>query len=217
MHFSPRRKHQVITLACLLGIIVLMTLWYVISKPRRDADHLLQALQHVQVGQTHAGELTQIFRETGVAGASPKGTCPPDVSSSPSAGAPGAECNYQLSVTNKFLNRLRLAPVAGIVANIGISGGTVTELQMFSSIGEYGNTADVQFFQVEGHPTECGRLSCVRRLNASDGAPWKILITVSSAAPLAERNSLLGLRTSCFSKIGGCKNVRELLPISADN
>ena len=70
----------------------------------------------------------------------------------------------------------------------------------------------VNFIQLEGKATSCGRDTCVRRWYQSDGAAYEDCQVSSSASP-AERNRLLNFKTSCLTRIGGRKNVSELLPI----
>lgn len=230
MHLPTVTKQRVIILISIAGMVVLMG-GYLATKPQRDAKHLIQILQQVQVGHTRIEELAQTLRGAGVSATSKGGNCQKDLSSpfapkslrppvsnggSSLSGGLESKCNYQLVVINKLLHGLRLAPIAGVVADIGTSGGTVDALLVFSTIGENGEIAAVNFSQVEGQVTWCGRDICVRRWNQSDGAPMRIAIAVSPDASLVERNRLLRLNTSCLSKIGGCKDARELLPISDD-
>jgi hypothetical protein len=96
------------------------------------------------------------------------------------------------------------------------SGETVDQLLVFFTIGANGEIALVNFIQLEGKATSCGRDTCVRRWYQFDGAPMRIAIEVSSSASPAERNRLLNFNTSWLTRIGGRKNVSELLPISDD-
>jgi hypothetical protein len=225
----PKRKQLIIMLITLAGIIGLLGEGvYLITKPQRDAEHLVQILERLQVGHTRIEELAQAFRGAGLTATSKEGTCQTDLrrvleptSSGPTvssvasslSGDTGPKCNYQLVIRNRLLHGLGLAPTAGIIADIGTNGGTAAEVLVFSTIGEHGEIADVHFSQVEGQVTWCGRDTCVRRWNQSDGAPMRLAIAISADASSAERNRLLRINTSCFSKIGGCKNARDLLPI----
>jgi hypothetical protein len=92
----------------------------------------------------------------------------------------------------------------------------VDQLLVFFTIGANGEIALVNFIQLEGKATSCGRDTCVRRWYQFDGAPMRIAIEVSSSASPAERNRLLNFNTSWLTRIGGRKNVSELLPISDD-
>lgn len=55
--------------------------------------------------------------------------------------------------------------------------------------------------------------TCVGRFYNSDHAVGRLNVQVSADAPSTERNRLLNFNTHCLSKIGGCKNASELLPI----
>ena len=92
------------------------------------------------------------------------------------------------------------------------SGETVDQLLVFFTIGANGEIALVNFIQLEGKATSCGRDTCVRRWYQSDGAAYEDCQVSPSASP-AERNRLLNFKTSCLTRIGGRKNVSELLPI----
>jgi hypothetical protein len=200
MHSLTARKRRTLILAAVLAITFLVgTSLYLIAKPARDANRVVQSLRRVELGQTHIEELMRTIPGHWVTGL-PK----------------GSRSNYQLALTNKFLHNLRLAPLTGIVINIGTDAGTIDEIEVFWSIGEFGSTAQVQFFQVMGHTPECGRNICVHRLDQSDGRPSKIQAMVSPTATAAERNRLLDFNIGCLSKIGGCKDARELLSISDD-
>jgi hypothetical protein len=231
MHLPSVTKRGLITLISLACIALLSGGWYLITKPQRDAEHLVQILQQVQVGHTRIEALARSLREAGATSTSRNGTCqtlgdsfqstpsgsPVDSGRSSSSVGLGSECDYQVVVINKFLHRLRLAPTAGIVAHVDATSGTVAEMLVFSTIGDYGEIATINFSQVEGQITWCGRDTCVQRGNHSDGTPMRTAVTISADAPPAERNRLLRLNTSCFSKMGGCKNARELLPIAENN
>jgi hypothetical protein len=105
--------------------------------------------------------------------------------------------------------------MTSISVNIDANEGIVDQVLLFYHMGDFGNSGLVQVIQqAPGKATSCGRATCVQRSYGSDGAVVKIRIQIAADAPSAERNHLLNINTRCFSKIVGCKNARELLPIS---
>jgi hypothetical protein len=211
------------------GTAVLVTV-YLIVKPQRDATRLLQVLEHVQIGHTRIEEIAPALRGAGAVAGVRDGTCEADLSGSlrskalhptesnggsPSPAGLQRACGYSLSVDNKFLHRLRLAPLTNIAVTIDATDGTVDQIILFYATGEFGNIGLVHFIQsIAGKATACGQDTCVWRSHGSDGAVVKIRIQVSADAPAVERNRLLSINTHCLSKIGGCKNAGELLPSS---
>jgi hypothetical protein len=169
--------------------------WYLTKEPEREAERVIGTLWTVQLGKTRAEEVIHTISGPWVIGTPKDG-----------------RSNYQVVLTNKFLHASRLAPLAGVIVNIGADRGIIDEMQIFWEIGEDGNTAEVRFFQVATHEPECGRNVCVRRWNGQNGRLWGIQIDASPTAPAAERNRFLNFNAACLSKIGGCKDAEELLP-----
>lgn len=193
MPVRKSRKRQVFVLVAILMSVILMAYpGYQITKPQRDARRILKTLQHVQLGHTHVEEVTGQSPDSWVTGSLETG-----------------QSYHQLVVTNKLLHSMRLAPLAAIVVNITADHGTVNSLAVTFAVGESGSTAPVHVFQVKGYLPGYGGNICIR-----DGSPTKVDITVSPTASSDERNRFLDLNTYCFSKIGGCKDAHELLPIS---
>jgi hypothetical protein len=200
MHTSAKTKKLGLVLTILVAVAVLLAVvWYMSKGPEREADRVIRSLRAVQLGKTPVEVVVQAMPGVWVAG-SPQ----------------GSSSGYGLTLKNGLLHSLKLAPISGITVSIGADKGIVDEILVFSAIGESGNTADVRFSQVANHEPECGQNVCVRRWNGQDGRAWRILIDVSPGAPPAERNRFLNFNTSCISRIGGCKDARELLPLSDD-
>jgi hypothetical protein len=219
------RKRLLLILIFVCGIAVSLTA-YVVAKEQRDAAHLIKVLEQVQVGHTQIEDIAPSLHSARTAAASNDEGCEANsrhskVSSPAETGGGGSPlpaghlCGYDLVVMNRVLHGLRLAPVTGIVANVETNNGIVDQLLIFYQLGDFGNIGLVDFIQVApGKATNCGRATCVERSYGSDGAVVKIRIQVAADAPSAERNRLLNFNTRCISKIGGCKNASELLPIS---
>lgn len=189
----------------ILAVIVIAAGWYVVTKPSRDSEVVLEQIQQVEVGKTSMEGLKQIIAQRGYPGKA-EIRCFPD------------NCTYTFLTTNKLLHSLRLAPLSGVLTNVVVRNGVVRAIVVTSDIGDYGNLAHLRFVQSFPDSPEhlsrfpCEQERCVKRLNASDGSPWEVYITLLPSVPMAERNRWLALHTSCFSKIGGCKNARDLLP-----
>lgn len=224
------RKRLLLILIFVCGIAVLLTA-YVVAEEQRDAAHLIKVLEQVQVGHTQIEDIAPALHSARTAAASKDEGCETNsrhskVSSPAESGGgvsplpAGAEhiCGYDPVVMNRVLHGLRLAPVTGIVANVETSNGIVDQLLIFYQLGDFGNIGLVDFIQVApGKTTNCGRATCVERSYGSDGAVVKIRVQVAADAPSAERNRLLNFNTRCISKIGGCKNASELLPVTDNN
>ncbi len=194
MHPSVKRRKLGLVLTILVPItVVLAVSWYVSDRPEREAERVIRSLWTVQLGKTRVEEV--IDRLPGLW----------------RTGAP--ESSYSLLLKNDLLYHLKLAPIAGVMIHIGAEKGIIDEIQIFWEIGESGNTAEVRFFQVANYEPECGRNVCVRHRNGQNGRPWRIQIDASPTAPSAERNRFLSFNTSCLSRIGGCKDAGELLPV----
>jgi hypothetical protein len=223
------RKRLALIFLFVCGTAVLVTA-YLIVKPQRDATRLLQVLEQVQIGHTRIKDIAPALRSAGAVAGVKGGNCEADLNgplrtkalhpTESNGGSPlPAElqrvCGYSLSVDNKFLHRLRLAPLTNIAVAIDATDGTVDQIILFYATGEFGNIGLVHFIQsIAGKATACGLDTCVWRSYGSDGVVVKIRIQVAADAPSTERNRLLSINTHCLSKIGGCKNASELLPIS---
>jgi len=221
-------KRVLLTLVVICGLAVLV-MAYLIVRPQRDAARFIRILELVQVGHTRIEDIAPALRSAGAVAGVKGGKCEADLTgpmptkalhpTESNGGSPlPAElqrvCGYSLSVDNKFLHRLRLAPLTDIAVAIDATDGTVDQIILFYATGEFGNIGLVHFIQsIAGKATACGLDTCVWRSYGSDGAVVKIRIQIAADAPSAERNRLLSINTQCFSKIGGCKNASELLPI----
>ena len=228
---SPRvLKRLLLILIVVCGITVLAAV-YLIVKPQRHAARVIQVLEQVQIDHTRIEDIAPALRRAGAVAGVKSGKCEvdlngprdPKTSRSPASngGSPlPAElervCGYNLDVDNKFLHKLGLAPATTISVNIDASDGIVDQILFFLYIGEWAHIGTLHFIQiVPGRATTCGQDTCFERYY-SKGSP-RIDIQVSADAPSAERNRLLNFNTRCFSKIGGCKDLRELLPIAENN
>jgi hypothetical protein len=226
---SAKVRKILLAFISVCGITVLVVA-YLIIKPRFDADRLVQVLEQVQVGHTRIEDIAAALRSAGAVGGEKGGKCEADLSGASypkvlhppeSAGrsALTAElqpvCGYGLFVENKFLHRLKLAPITNIAVSIEAIGGTVDQIILFYATGEFGNVGVVHFIQsAPGKGTTCGKDTCVARFYGSDGAVVRLNVQAAADAPSIERNRRLKLNTHCLSRIGGCKNASELLPIS---
>src|ERR1700729_69092 len=175
MHTSAKQRKLELVLAILIAITVLLGVFRYLSKtPEREADRVISSLRTVQLGKTPVEEVIHT-----VPGRWVTGTVKDSIS------------GYQASLTNEFLHRLKLAPIAGVIVNIGADKGIIDEMQIFWEVGESGNTADVRFFQVANHEPECGQKVCVKRRNGQNGQPWSIQIDASPSVSSPERNKFL--------------------------
>jgi hypothetical protein len=193
----------------IVAVILVASGWYVVTKPCRDSQVVLEQIQQVQVGKTSMEGLKQIIAQRGFPG-NAKILCFPD------------DCTYTFLAMNKTLHFLHLAPHSYLLTNIVVRNGVVTAIVLNSASGDYGNLASLNFVQSfsdspEYYPFRCGQERCIKRLNATDGSPWRIYVALLPSVPVAERNRLLSLNTSCLSRIGGCKNARDLLPTIENN
>jgi hypothetical protein len=198
MHTSAKKRKHGLVLAILAITLLLAVFWYISKTPEREANRVIRSLWTVQLGQTPVEKMTQTLPGRWVTG-TPK----------------DSRSGYGLTLRNDLLHSLKLAPIAGVTVDIGADKGIIDEMQIYWAIGESGNTAEVRFFQVASHEPECGQKVCVRRWNGQDGRPWKIQVDASPTTPPAERNRFLSFNTACLSRIGGCKDARELLPTAA--
>jgi hypothetical protein len=195
MHTAKQRKLELALTIVTIIAVVPGVFWYWSKTTEREADRVIGTLRMVQLGKTPVEEVIRTVPSRWVTGT-----------------VKDSRSSYQTSLTNEFLRRLKLAPIAGVIVNIGADKGIIDEMQIFWEVGESGNTADVRFFQVANHEPECGRKVCVKRRNGQNGQPWSIQIDASPSVSSAERNKFLDFSTSCLSRIGGCKDARELLP-----
>ena len=222
-------KRMAFMLFSVCGIAVLAAA-YLTIKPQRDAARVIRVLEQVQIGHTRIEDIAPALRREGAVAGVRGGKCEADLSGSLHTNAshpPESEggssvtaelhpvCGYGLFVENKFLHELKLAPITNIAVSIEASGGIVDQIILFYATGEFGNIGVVHFIQsAPGKGTTCGRETCVGRFYGSDRAVVRLNVQVSADALPAERNHLLSINTRCFSKIGGCKNASDLLPVS---
>jgi hypothetical protein len=221
-------KKMLLALVIVCGIAVLVFA-YLIAKQHRDAAYLIKVLQQVQVGHSRIEDIAPDLRSVGAVAGVRGGMCEAELngpassttrhspgasSGSPSAQSSHQRCGYNVFLGNKVLHTLRLAPQTGISVSIETNDGTVDQVFLTCWVGEFANIGLVDFLQVAGKRPECGQETCIQRSYGSDRAVVKVRIQVADDVPAAERNRLLSINTHCLSKIGGCKNAAELLPIS---
>jgi hypothetical protein len=213
--------------------------WYV-TKPQRDAERFLRVLRRIQVNQTSTQDLDKLIRTIGPSGV--ELSCYPDLEllsrRIPPVGLPlpptpdkpfelvfprqQYECSYGFTVTNVALYRLHLSPPTEAIFSITTDSKRVVEMRFHTDIS-FGSMTESDpfgywaFIDVdESVPSKTGRCKkpiCEQRINVTPpGCPDGVLIEISPSAQLSERNRYLALNTGCFSKFGGCRSARELLP-----
>jgi hypothetical protein len=210
-----------------LGVVLAACYRYGVAKPAHDGAEVLRSIQQVQIGRTGIQELQELLAQNGPE--SVKLSCGPTLDymmvhpatpalpSTPGNAAPHSDrqpfrCLYQAVVTNSVLHKLHLAPSSGLLAQMETNDHFVTSIWVWSDVGDYGELAQAQFQQADRLTPECGKDICVERYSQSDGRPFKVHVTFAAYADTGKRNKILSVDVSCLSKVGGCKNIRELIP-----
>jgi hypothetical protein len=85
-----------------------------------------------------------------------------------------------------------------------ISFGSMTESDPFGYFA---------YIDIAEGPGFCEQPICVKGINITPPGYPGVMISISSSAPLSERNRFLALNTACFARLGGCKCARDLLPV----
>lgn len=141
--------------------------------------------------------------------------------SSPVSDEESSHCVYALEVSNVFQAALGLSRPSYFLINIDLDRQKVSRISVLSGIGAAESIAKIR---IEEAPAEAIAVNApsfsgdlfVARWNQTDGTPVKLKIYIKPGLDPTDRSRLYGINAACFSKIGGCRNARELLPIKED-
>lgn len=112
---------------------------------------------------------------------------------------------FEFEFTNRSMALLQLAPSASFSGAVFVTGGRV----IFRMVGFSSGRERTYFVAhvAEDNVTTLGKEGYSMRLE-----PYKTLIHLTPSASKSLRERAYGFNLTCLSKIGGCKDARDVLP-----
>lgn len=176
--------------------------WYWLSKPRRTLEKVLAAVRSIELGSTNLTTFENTLRSQGLH---------PEKSTV----CQGSDCTYVYSTKNVAQAFLHSAPPSELVVNVTFSKDRASGIVVNSDIGEFGQVAHLRFRQAHEIPDtqlfKCPDRVCINIRRQSDGTPVSAYI-VAPSVPTSQRNAVLDINSSCFSRLWGCRTLTALLP-----
>jgi hypothetical protein len=122
----------------------------------------------------------------------------------------GANCDYHVEHSNQFLSQLHLAPLMFVGIAVSVRDGMVTRVSVF--LARQGLTP-VVISQNEKLPAGCASSPCMKPVTNMAKITFNFMVTFDSQSELRNRIPEL-LNTACLSRLRGCNNYAELLPLA---
>ncbi|HXE31945.1 MAG TPA: hypothetical protein VN515_09115 [Terriglobales bacterium] len=195
-----RRLLRELAYVVVLGTPVL--LFFLVAAPRSNAVRFLKQLNRIQVNQTHFQQVEQLAGQFGSY-----------------AACMGDNCLFQFQ--NQWLHLLHLAPSTqfSVMMQRGGSpsdpgGGTVGTLDMAMLVsrddaGGGAIASALVFERAHGDPRDPYQASITF---GSDGRPGRTVVTLAPGSSPRQRSRARAFNLQCLTRLGGCKNSRDLLP-----
>jgi hypothetical protein len=177
-------------------------IYLVVTLPRRSLDHFLKQVAMVEIGKTKLDdsriqvERAQLSNWNQTCDHSP--------------------CSIGWRGENKLLQRLRLSPRTGIEADVQFTDGIASGIDVWVEIDDAPDVAGIMYPGTGARVHEArGNQPCNSHyssyVKAHGSRSWGVVKMDSCVLP-EDRTKALAINTACLTRIGGCKNVDEILP-----
>lgn len=120
-------------------------------------------------------------------------------------------CTYELDISNDSLVALHLAPFTEMRAWFTVDRGQLILVLVEYRCAQEGPNSPVVHIQQGICAHQCGVRFDVSPPGTTQQL-WNGLVEFNPSASQTERDAALALNLDCFSRIGGCKDIPELLP-----
>ncbi len=172
-----------------------------VFQTKRKAQQLLRVMQAIKPGYTTLAEaqrLTEQFRGKRWT----EGDCA------------GGECRIEMWLDNLWLSRIRLATPTALSASVSIREGRVVGLGVVLKTwrGDY-DWFGVLVAEDGCYPCYPDQKPYKVTLKVDElGRPWETLVDLTAGSTPSQRQQAYQLNLNCLTKIGSCKDSREMLP-----
>lgn len=129
----------------------------------------------------------------------------------PTEGCAQRFCQYELSFSNQAISRLRLVPYTEMTTWYTVYNGSLEFAMLEYRVALAGPNSPVVHVQEGMCAKGCGVRFDVNPHGKSQQL-WNGIVEFDTRATPRERNAALGLNLVCLARIGGCRNITELLP-----
>jgi hypothetical protein len=196
-------KNRILVPLVALAVGAVALSYLAITYPRRDLDHVLEQVRTVEVGKTKLADWRTGIEDS-PAGAG-KLVCE------------GLICGVGWRIENKFLQKLHLAPQTTATVSVDFKGGIADDFHIWIEVD---NLSDVNGQRFAGpgatvHQSNDPRFCDANYssyLKENFGKRWAVA-TMGPCVSRDNRARALSIKTGCLSKIGGCKDGAEILPM----
>jgi hypothetical protein len=187
------RKVTTLFLVSSLGLVA--TVAGVAWKKRTDAQRLLEAMARMAVQTDPSLELLILQREFGKRLESNCG---------------GADCYYELLISNWRLSRTGLFPCCEIRASLASRNGSLSYFAVeFRQQSWGGSRPD---FHVQEEFSREPRFSFFLNPHGKSEEFWNGDVDFNQSASEEERKAALGFNLNCFIYLKGCRDLSEMAP-----
>lgn len=125
--------------------------------------------------------------------------------------APG-ECAYELTTANNVPALLRLVPYTELSATFNVYKGSLSFVHIQCRVAPRGDRGPVVHTQIDFCDAPCHRSFYIHPHGRAATERMNGIAEFNAYATSAERDAALALNLDCFVKLGGCKNIAELMP-----
>jgi len=126
-----------------------------------------------------------------------------------SAACTDSGCGYEVTLSNRLLSKLHLAPYIALRSSSWVRGNVLEEnvVEVFTVNRHGGMVAYVDAKYCE----ECNGLDIVPGVGAT-GSVRSGSVRIGSRSRSVDKQTAFGFNTECFDTLRGCTSVAELLP-----
>jgi len=198
-------RSKVLSYTILAMALVLIGLCaYSVKKTQHDAERFFQAAQDLEIAQTTAKDILRLAESS----QGRSDNFDPCLSG-------GANCVGNVIFTNPWLRRLHLAPQTFFVCRFEIRDYKLRSRwfeMTYSGVGAFlfeGSSTQTVPNEVQHKPQE-------RYFKISGGHPAGYLgVMITHEAPVDLRKLAYRFNFSCLSRLGGCRDYEQMLPVLA--
>lgn len=185
-------------LVAVAGIIVLagVAIVFFITRPARLAKEYLSELGAIEVGKTTDSELSNsAFSRHAIR------ECRQD------------HCSYVSRLDNHLLSLLHVSPATELIIAVTEEKGVVSDIWIHGVVGAESTIAMVTA-QQHAESANCVQAPCVkmaRKSGSGHDLAWATIVYGGNGNQVST-----AVNPGCLSKIGGCQNANEFMPMISD-
>jgi len=182
-----------------------MLAFVTVTAPRRDLDRFMREVGTVEFGKTKLEDWRRKVAEAQLAGLN--------------FACDRQNCGVGLQRENKLLHKFRVAPPTIVDASVGFKNGVADEIYIALVVG--GRNDQGEWYDDKGvvvrlssdQPKACHPDYVLRVKNRNQvGDRYWATVSMDSCVSREARAKAVAINTACLTRIGGCKEVEEMIP-----